>query len=145
MKELCKELLLDGWDDDLHAKICHMRLKMSDSFPKWVNNICHLNIILQGTDYHFSNTALCLHLESLLDLDLCRQCKSCQIKETVEAVSGSSEDQIKEVCLSCCIVVHGIIESIGSSHGTFNSWASHQIHNVSLHVVHIRFSASIWD
>jgi hypothetical protein len=39
MKTLQKEFLSEGWDDELHARICNMHLKASDSFSKWVNNI----------------------------------------------------------------------------------------------------------
>lgn len=56
--ELQKEFLSDGWDNKLHAKIRNACLRLSDSFPKWVNDICHLNIVLRNTEYHFSDVAL---------------------------------------------------------------------------------------
>lgn len=70
VKELQVEFLPEGWDDELHAKIRNARLKSADSFPTWMNDIHHLNIILQNTEYFFSDVALCLQLESLLDSDL---------------------------------------------------------------------------
>jgi hypothetical protein len=70
MKDLRKEFLSDGWDDELHARICNAWLRPSDSFTKWVNDIRHLNIILRGTNYHFSKDTLRFQLDSLLDVDL---------------------------------------------------------------------------
>ena len=46
IKELQREFLPDGWDNELHVKICNSCLKSSDSFPTWVNEIHHLNIVL---------------------------------------------------------------------------------------------------
>jgi hypothetical protein len=46
IKELQCEFLPEGWDDELHAKIHNSRLRSSDSFLKWVNDIHHLNIVL---------------------------------------------------------------------------------------------------
>lgn len=48
MKNLQKEFLSDGWDDELHACIYNAHLKASNSFSKWVNNVQHMNIILHG-------------------------------------------------------------------------------------------------
>jgi len=31
------EFLPEGWEDELHAKICSSHLKMSDSFISWIN------------------------------------------------------------------------------------------------------------
>jgi hypothetical protein len=58
MKELHREFLSKGWDDELHARICNARLKPNEPFAKWVNDIRHTNIILRGTEYHFSDDAL---------------------------------------------------------------------------------------
>jgi hypothetical protein len=92
MKDLHKEFLSDGWDDELHARICNSPLKPSDSFAKWVNDIRHLNIILCGTDYHFSEDALHFQLDSLLDVDLRTRCKNRKVKEMVEsAVNAAGE------------------------------------------------------
>jgi hypothetical protein len=54
MKQLCKEFLSNGWDDELHARICNACLRPSDSFAKWVNDIRHLNIIKGFTLPHTS-------------------------------------------------------------------------------------------
>lgn len=67
LKELRKEFLPENWDNDLHSHICNSRPKPSDNFAAWLNNICHMNIVLCGTDYHFSDDALCMQLESLLN------------------------------------------------------------------------------
>jgi hypothetical protein len=56
--ELQREFLPDGWDDKLHTKIHNLCLKTLDSFPDWVNNIHHLNIVLRNTEYYFSDGAL---------------------------------------------------------------------------------------
>jgi len=85
MVELCREFLPEGWDDDLHAKICSSCLKSSDSFMSWVNEIRHLNIILWGTDYHFKDDPLHLQLDSLIDSDLRARVKNRWVKEIVEA------------------------------------------------------------
>jgi hypothetical protein len=58
MIELQKVFLPNGWDDKLHMKIHNAHLKLSDSFPKWVNDIHHLNIVLHNTKYHFSDVVL---------------------------------------------------------------------------------------
>jgi hypothetical protein len=100
MKDLCKEFLSDGWDDELHAHICNSCLKPSDSFMKWVNNIHHLNIILCGTNYHFSEDALCFQLDSLLNVDLHTHCKNRKVKELVESVVNTAEEQTGEACLA---------------------------------------------
>lgn len=76
IKEFQREFLTEGWDDELHAKICNSCLKSSELFAKWVNDIQHLNIVLCNSEYHFSNTELRLQLDSLLDVDLRNRCKN---------------------------------------------------------------------
>jgi hypothetical protein len=103
MKDLRKEFLSDGWDDELHACICNARLKPSDSFAKWVNDICHLNIILHDTDYHFSKDALRFQLDSLLDVDLRTRCKNRKIKELVDAAVNTLGEKTGEARLAIWI------------------------------------------
>lgn len=103
MKQLCKEFLSDGWDDELHAHICNACLKPSDSFMKWVNDIRHLNIILRGMDYHFSEDTLCFQLDSLLDVDLRMHCKNCKIKNLVDAAANVASEKTGEARLSTWI------------------------------------------
>jgi hypothetical protein len=103
MKDLHKEFLSDGWDDELHARICNARLRPSDSFAKWVNDICHLNIILRGTDYHFSEDTLHFQLDSLLDVDLCTRCKNRKVKELVDAAVNALGEKTGEACLTMWI------------------------------------------
>jgi hypothetical protein len=103
MKQLRKEFLSDGWDDELHARICNARLRPSDSFVKWVNDIHHLNIILRGTDYHFSEDTLHFQLDSLLDVDLRTRCKNRKIKELVDAAADATGEKTGEACLSTWI------------------------------------------
>ena len=76
MAALKKEVLVENWDYDLHTQICTSCLKQSKSFPNWLNKIQHTNIILCGTDYHFSNDTLRLQLDSLLNTDLQMRCKN---------------------------------------------------------------------
>jgi hypothetical protein len=105
IKELQHEFLPEGWDDELHAKIHNSRLRSSDSFPKWVNDIHHLNIVLRNSEYHFSDTELHLQLDSLLDVDLCSCCKNWKIKELVDKIGdeGNSEEESVERHLACWI------------------------------------------
>jgi hypothetical protein len=90
MKSLHREFLTEGWDDELHACICNVCLQASDLFAKWVNDICHMNIILHGTDYHFSDDSLRFQLDSLLDTDLHTHCKNRKIKDIVEGAINVS-------------------------------------------------------
>ena len=46
MKLLCKEFLPEGWEDKHHTQICNSRLKSSNSFTSWLNNVCHINFAL---------------------------------------------------------------------------------------------------
>lgn len=87
IKELQREFLPDGWDDKLHAKIRNSHLKSSNSFSNWVNNICHLNIVLRNTEYYFSDSALHLQLDSLLDADLWSCCKNRNVKDTIDRIA----------------------------------------------------------
>ena len=105
IKELQREFLPEGWDDELHAKICNSCLRSLDSFPKWVNDIHHLNIVLRNSEYHFSDAKLCLQLDSLFDVDLCSHCKNWKIKELVDKIGdeGDSEEEIAEKHLACWI------------------------------------------
>ena len=103
MKQLCKEFLSDGWDNELHARICNARLKPSDSFAKWVNDICHLNIILCGMDYHFSEDTLHFQLDNLLDVDLRMHCKNHKIKDLVDAAANAAGEKTREARLSTWI------------------------------------------
>jgi hypothetical protein len=100
IKDVYKEFLSNGWDDELHAHICNSCLKPSDSFTKWVNDIHHLNIILHGTDYHFSEDALHFQLDSLLDVDLHTHCKNRKIKELVNSAVNSAGEQTREARLA---------------------------------------------
>lgn len=103
IKELQREFLPDGWDDELHAKIRNSRLKSSDSFPTWVNDICHLNIVLRNTEYYFLDIALRLQLDSLLDADLWNRCKNRNMKEVVDKVTRDTAGKTDEARLSCWI------------------------------------------
>jgi hypothetical protein len=103
MKELHKEFLSDGWDNELHAHICNAWLKPSNLFAKWVNDIRHLNIILHGTDYHFSEDALRFQLDSLLDIDLRTHSKNRKVKELVDAAINALGERTGEVRLAVWI------------------------------------------
>jgi hypothetical protein len=103
MKSLHKEFLAEGWDDELHARICNAQLKTSDSFAKWVNDIRHTNIILWGTKYHFSEDALCFQLDSLLDVDLRTRCKNRKVKDLVEGVVNGTGEKTAEAHLATWI------------------------------------------
>lgn len=103
MKTLHKEFLSEGWDNELHACICNVHLKTSDSFLKWVNDIHHMNIILHGTEYHFSEDALCFQLDSLLDIDLCTHCKNHKIKDIVEKAVNMAGEKSGKACLATWI------------------------------------------
>ena len=83
------EFLAEGWDDELHAKICSLHLKPSDSFMSWVNELFHLNIILRGMDYHFADDPLCLQLDSLINTNLCTCSKNRKIKECIDTAVNS--------------------------------------------------------
>jgi hypothetical protein len=100
MIKICHEFLTEGWDDELHAKICSSRLKMSDSFMSWLNELCHLNIVLRGTDYHFNDDALRLQLDSLVDTDLRSHAKNCRIKESIDAAINNKGEKTVEAHLS---------------------------------------------
>jgi hypothetical protein len=89
MVELCREFLPEGWDDELHAKICSCRLKVSNTFMSWVNKLCHLDIILHKTNYHFNDDSLHLQLDSLIDTNLCACAKHRRIKESVDVAVDS--------------------------------------------------------
>lgn len=101
--ELQKEFLPDGWDDELHTKILNSHLKASDSFPNWVNNICHLNIVLWNTKYYFSDVVLWLQLDSPLDSDLQSWCKNHNVKEVIKKVTKGTPEKTKEAWLTCWI------------------------------------------
>lgn len=103
MKELCKTFLSNGWDNELHGCICNACLRPSDSFSKWVNDIHHLNIILCGTDYHFSEDTLCFQLNSLLDVNLRTHCKNCKIKDLIDAAINVTCEKTREARLSTWI------------------------------------------
>jgi hypothetical protein len=100
MIEIRREFLTEGWDDELHAKICSSHLKMSDSFMSWLNELRHLNIVLRGTDYHFNDDALHLQLDSLVDTDLRSRAKNCRIKESIDAAVNNKGEKTAEACLS---------------------------------------------
>jgi hypothetical protein len=85
MKLLHKEFLPEGWEDDYHTQIHNAHLKSSDAFSNWLNNVCHINFVLQGSDRHFSDDVLCIQLESLLVLDLRTGAKNHNIKDLIEA------------------------------------------------------------
>jgi hypothetical protein len=85
MKLLHKEFLPEGWEDDYHTQIYNTHLKSSNTFSNWLNNVCHINFALWGSDHHFSDDALCIQLKSLLDLNLCTHAKNHNIKDLVEA------------------------------------------------------------
>jgi hypothetical protein len=85
MKLLRKEFLPEGWEDDYHTQICNACLKSSDTFSNWLNDVCHINFALRGSDRHFSDDALRIQLESLLDLDLRTRAKNRNVKDLVEA------------------------------------------------------------
>ena len=70
MTEVHREFLPDNWDNDLRSRICSSRLKPSDNFSSWVHNLRHLNLILQGNDYHLNDDALRMQLDCLIDSDL---------------------------------------------------------------------------
>lgn len=91
------------WEDELHNWICSLHLKLKTDFPSWLNEICHINIVLWGTDYHFSDDALCLQLDSLLDGDLCTRCKNCKVKEAVENMTDSAGAKTEEAWLTCWV------------------------------------------
>lgn len=111
ISEFHKEFLPAGWDDELHACICNSRLRFSDSFPKWLNNICHSNILLRGTAYHFADDTIHLQLETLLDTDLHTHCKNCNVKGLVEAATNSTGEKMPEACLTCWISeLHKLME-----------------------------------
>lgn len=103
VKEMQKEFLPDGWDDELHAKIQSLQLKVSNLFPTWVNDIRHLNIILHNTEYHFSESNLWLQLDSLLDADLQSCCKNRNMKEIVDKVMKGTPEQTDKARLTCWI------------------------------------------
>lgn len=103
IKDFGKEFLPGRWDGELHSHICNSHLKFSDSFPKWVNDICHSNIILRGTSYHFSDDPLCIQLETLLDADLCIRAKNCNIKDLIEAATNNAGKKTAEAQLTCWI------------------------------------------
>jgi hypothetical protein len=46
MKVLRKEFLPEGWEEEYHSKIANTRLRSSDSFPAWLNNVCLDNFAL---------------------------------------------------------------------------------------------------
>lgn len=100
IKELQKEFLPEGWDDKLHAKICNSCLTSSEPFTKWVNNIHHLNLFLQNSEYQFSDTDLRCQLNSLLDVDLWNWCKNHKIKEIVSKVGGRQIQKTRSPRLS---------------------------------------------
>lgn len=104
MKEFHMEFLPGGWDNKLHAHICNSQLRSSDSFPKWVNNIHHSNIILRGTSYHFSDDALHLQLDTLLDLDLCIHCKNHNVKELIKSATNNAGEKTPEAHLTSWIL-----------------------------------------
>jgi hypothetical protein len=70
-------------------------------FSNWVNNIWHLNIVLWNTNYYFSDKALRLQLDSLLDSDLWNHCKNCNIKDVIEKVSKETPEKMEEAWLTC--------------------------------------------
>jgi hypothetical protein len=100
MVELRREFLPEGWDDELHAKISSSRLKVSDSFMTWINELRHLNIILRNTDYHFDDDSFRLQLDSLIDTDLRARSKNRGIKESIEAAVDSKGMKTAEARLT---------------------------------------------
>jgi hypothetical protein len=50
MKLPHKEFLPESWEDEYHMQICNSCLKSTDSFPNWLNNVCHINFALRGSD-----------------------------------------------------------------------------------------------
>jgi hypothetical protein len=113
MVQIRREFLSEGWDDELHAKICSSRLKISDSFMSWVNELHHLNIILQGMDYHFNDDSFRLQLDSLIDTDLRSHSKNHRIKESVDAaVDNKNEKTAKHVSLSGSLKCANLPKSI---------------------------------
>jgi hypothetical protein len=103
MVQIRREFLSEGWDDELHAKICSSRLKISDSFMSWVNELRHLNIILRGTDYHFNDDSFRLQLDSLIDADLRSRAKNRRIKESVDAAVDNKNEKTAEARLTVWI------------------------------------------
>jgi hypothetical protein len=103
MALLRSEFLPESWEDELHAKICSSRLKPADSFMTWLNELRHLNIILRGTDYHFTEDPLRLQLDSLIDTDLRTRAKNRKIKDVIDAATDAKGVKTPEARLNAWI------------------------------------------
>jgi hypothetical protein len=101
MKLLRKEFLPEGWEDEHHTQICNSRLKSSDSFTSWLNDVCHINFALRGSDHHFNDDTLRIQLESLLDTDLRTRAKNRNVKDLVEAAVDDEGNKMPEARLAC--------------------------------------------
>lgn len=76
-----------------------------------MNDIQHLNIVLHNTKYYFSDVALHLQLDSLLDADLQNHCKNCNIKEVMNKIAKETPEKTDEAHLTCWIAeVHKLAE-----------------------------------
>jgi hypothetical protein len=66
MMEVRANYLPPDWEEIIRTQILRMQMKKGVKFWDWCQEMRAINIILQGTDSHLSNTALCNQLEANL-------------------------------------------------------------------------------